>query len=189
MTDSPTIVPEQVCKLPQDLGVGEEKMTALEQLESKCAQLCRPVSEEEYEQQDFFSVSENAQSGSKASISTGLESDRNPTSEDGEVRKVCQSETPAKDSSEGLNGEEEEEEEVDFYSAPSKAGVRRGRTHSYSQLQDYVDYISGHHDNQPVEALDAAEREESKNQLERERREWTKDYALRYVHGSGLGVD
>ena len=71
---------------------------------------------------------------------------------------------------------------MDFYSAPSKAGVNRARTHSCSQVQDYVDYISGHHDNQPAETLDAAQqREENKNELEKEGREWIKDYALRYV--------
>ena len=173
VTDSPPVVPGQACELPEAAPAGEKKMSALEELESMCALLCRPVSDEDYsEPQLISSVAENAKDSLICS-----DSDKNHLSEDGELS--------AEDASERLNSaeqEEEEEEELDFYSAPSKVGVSRARTHSYNQVQDYVDYISGHHDNQPAETLDAVQqREENKNELVKERREWTKDYALRYV--------
>ncbi|KAK7093603.1 hypothetical protein V1264_007325 [Littorina saxatilis] len=175
VTDS--AVPEQNSKVPHPAG----KMSALEELESKCAQLCGPLTSKGNDSVDHcaFDFSEGTKENS---VGLGVNSAVISSSERSSYQ--YQNGIQAKETS-----KQEDEEDVDFYSAPGKVGVREDRSHSVGQLHDYMDYIAGHHDDHSEETINEVEQQDEQV-MEKERKEWTKskDYALSLDNNTKLQI-
>ena len=172
VTESIPVVSEQDSEVLEDEVEPEKQLSALEEMESKCAQLCRPMSDVDNRSKDIVDSTQHTKE--EVQVSNALESMQH------NQRAETAISVGNNDADEGFGNQlnEEEEEEVDFYNAPSKVGTMTTRTQSYNQLQDYVDYISGRHDEQ-IDAEGQITEEEENSQPQHQQREWTKDYALR----------
>nr|KAG5702505.1 hypothetical protein BaRGS_015137 [Batillaria attramentaria] len=129
----------------------EKTKSALEEMESKCAQLCRPVHDEFTETNTVMSVNDTNSQPESVNRDRDETERRTETSSGIRDDAMCAAANKNSDTANAhVSTGEEEVDEVDFYSAPSKFVKQSSgsETHSYSQLQDYVDYISGRHDNQ-----------------------------------------
>lgn len=175
--------------------VPEKTMSALQELESKCAQLCKPVN-------GNFSLAESSVTQKNANPHPENNSDADSNVRRNNAEIVNRSEANAVTSNngsvagntQGNQNHYKNEDEVDFYSAPTQfvaqAFESESHENSYNKLKDYVHCISGSHDDQLSEtvsrSVDNVEkgRDEEQNGVSPQ----TQEYALRLDNNTKLQI-
>ncbi|KAL8593876.1 hypothetical protein ACOMHN_023792 [Nucella lapillus] len=183
--DKDTATGERNAKVPGSVVNSQPSMSAQEKLESRCAQLCRPLSVEENVDGGHRDIADSALLEQRVqTLSNTQEEER---SLNREAKRAGDSQVPARDWLE----EKKEEEEVDFYLAPDKVGLVSAdkTTHNYSRRQDYVDFISGHYGDDSSVMEERVGVDEEGNIVETESpTEGNRDYALRLDNNTKLQI-
>lgn len=175
---NPSFQQDQGLSQTQPLQNVEHKHAfAVKELESKCAELCRPVEEGPEENNSTFNSKLPSMSASYPKTVSNNWDAHCAQKKDYEHGLFVKENGVLKTE---IDTEQDEEQEADFYGDSSPAHVSSPRTHSFSQLQDYVDYISGSHEDHLINEVDAFQRSvgvcssEDKSGIT-----WTKEYALK----------